>query len=160
MVGNPSDCRSASISLKARREEPPKRPAWALCLTTSVGTRMVQAAISPSDEASMWAYVCLRGDVSASINDLLTPSYTRKKEAADGIDPSIAEGRPAYMLRNVPRRVCRAAIEAFCCCVVRLDCKRVLMVSRGKRETSTVRPAIAPDCIDQKLRVRNQLTIR
>ena len=150
MVDTPSECRSASISLKARREEPPKRPAWALCFTTSVGTRMLQAAISPSEEASMCAYVCLCGDVSALINDLLTPSYTRKKEAAEGIDPSMAEGRPAYMLRKVPCSVCRAASEAFFCWVVRLDCRRVLMVSRGYRETSTVRPASAPDCVNEK----------
>ena len=82
---------------------------------------MVQAAISPSDEASMCAYICFEGEVSALINDLLTPSYTRKNEAADGIDPSMAEGKPAYILRRVPCRVCRGAREAFFCCVVRLD---------------------------------------
>lgn len=87
--------------------------------------------------------------MSAVINDLFTPSYTRKKEAADGMDPSMAEGRPAYILRKVPCRVCRGAREAFCLCVVRLDCRRVLIVSRGYRETSTVRPASAPDYVQK-----------
>lgn len=49
------------------------------------------------------------------------------------------------MLRIVPVRVWRGRREVVVVVVGRrLDCRRVLIVSIGKRETSTVRPARAP----------------
>jgi hypothetical protein len=45
------------MSFRAARLEPPKRPAWARCLITSVGTRTAQAAISPREEAREWVRI-------------------------------------------------------------------------------------------------------
>ncbi|KEY78448.1 hypothetical protein leprecan [Aspergillus fumigatus] len=74
-----SGCRSARISLSARRLDPPKRPACARCLTTSVGTRTAHAAISPIEEASecvmtMWERVAAVSEPAGGRRERLTPS--------------------------------------------------------------------------------------
>lgn len=50
------------MSFRARRLEPPKRPAWARCLMTSVGTRTAHAAISPREEAREWVRIMWERD--------------------------------------------------------------------------------------------------
>ena len=64
------------------------------------------------------------------------------------MEPRMAEGRPKYMRRIVVVRV-GLGRDPWCGLELvrdrlRLDCRRVLMVSSGYRETSTVRPATAP----------------
>jgi hypothetical protein len=48
------------------------------------------------------------------------------------------------MLRTVPVRVCLGRIELAAWDGLRFDCRRVLIVSIGNSDTSTVRPAMAP----------------
>lgn len=82
-------------------------------------------------------------DVEVAKRYRFTPSYTIKNDAADGAEPKSTDGNPAY----IPRMVCRnegfvAAAVAF---AVLAFCNLVLIVSRGYKEQSTVRPAMAPD---------------
>ncbi len=96
------------MSLSAAREEPLKSPACARCFITSVGMRIRHAAVSASEEARMLIVVCdswvalgLEGAFGGE-RVRLTPSYTTKKDAAEGMEPRSADGRPAYMERIVP----------------------------------------------------------
>lgn len=89
------------MSLSARSDEPPNRPACARCLITSVGTRTAQAAISPSDDARECVKTVCCQDTGWLVEEVggrryrLMPSYTMKKLAADGAEPKATEGRPA-----------------------------------------------------------------
>lgn len=87
------------MSLSAASELPPNRPACALCLITSVGTRTAHAATSPIDEARECAKNrrCHGADPSSSAGrrQRLMLSYVMKKVAAPGAEPRSTEGRPA-----------------------------------------------------------------
>jgi len=60
-------------------------------------------------------------------------SYVTKNNAAPGADPAAAEASPAPRPRKPPLRRKPSTL-----------CMRVLMVSKGKRTRSTLRPAMAP----------------